>query len=396
MILLLAVGITYWFYANKPQTKKKKPSRPVPVVSTIALQPGDEAIVFEASGTVIPAKKVELFSEVEGRITQQNPNLVPGGIIAADDLVVQIDPEDYRLQVHDREAEVATARYELEVEEGKQIIARQEWRILEREMQGDQVSKDLALRKPHLQNAKARLAAAQSRLATARLAESRTSIRAPFTGVVLEENVEIGQFIGKQSNIATLVATDSFWVQTSVPLYLLRRIVFPGKNQQKGSRAQIVLENGHGGDTVIHDGSVFKLLGDLDPKGRMARVLVTVQDPLNLKPAGDEAKGESGSAGKILLGSFVKVRIEAGSLNGVYALPRQGLREGDRVWTVNSDGIVSFRQVRILWRRIQEVLVTMDLPQGERIIVSRLQSPVAGMLVRDESTLQAPPAKKQP
>ena len=136
LVLALAAGTSYWLYSNKPQTKKKKPQRPVPVVKTMAVEARSEVIVFEASGTVIPARKVALQSEVEGRIIKQNPELVPGGIVTRDELIIQIDPLDYQLQVRDQRAEVATAQYEFEVEQGKQIIARQEWRILEKGTSG--------------------------------------------------------------------------------------------------------------------------------------------------------------------------------------------------------------------------------------------------------------------
>lgn len=351
----------------------------------MAVKAGSQPILFEASGTVIPAKKVALQSEVEGRVVEQNPELVPGGIVNKNDLIIQIDPLDYQLQISERQSEVTTAQYELEVEQGKQIIAGQEWRILEKELQGNQGSKNLALRKPHLQHSKARLEAAKNRLTAAELSEQRTTIRAPFTGLVLEETVEEGQFVGKQSAIATLVATNSFWVRVSIPLSLLDRIRFPGKSGEKGSKVQVILEKGYEGKLTVREGSVFKLLGDLDPKGRMARILVTVQDPLNLQAQGTVAADQKNQSEKILLGSFVKVRIDAGTIDDVYVIPRQALREGDRLWLVNSEGVVNFREVKVLWRRVDEVLIDTNLVPGERIILSRLQSPVAGMIVRDES-----------
>jgi len=381
LILLLAASLSFWFYGHKPQTKKVKPQRPVPIVRTVTVQPDNEPVIFEAAGLVIPAQRVELQSEVEGRIIEQNPELVPGGIIAEDELVVQIDPLDYRLQVSEREAELATARYEVSVEEGRQIIARQEWQLLEKELLDDQVSRHLALREPHLENVHARLGAAESRLAAARLAEKRTGIRAPFTGMVLAEFVEKGQFVGRQTAIAALVSTDQFWVQVSVPLFLLERLRFPGKTGEEGSPALIVLEQGYGGKASIREGALFKLLPDLDPKSRKARILVTIEDPFNLE------QEEAGSQQeKILLGSYVKVRIDAGVLDNVYAIPRAALREGDRLWLIDGEGKLGVREVTVLWRRIDEVLVDTQLAPGERIITSRIQSPIPGMDIRDDSS----------
>lgn len=385
LVLVLAAGISFWLYGHKPETEKVKPQRPVPVVRTVAVQASREPVLYEASGTVIPARKVTLMSEVEGRIIQQNPELVPGGIIAEDELVIQIDPLDYRLQVSERQAELATAQYELEVEEGRQVIASQEWQLLEKESLGGKVSKSLALRQPHLKNSRARLEAAGSRLAAAELAEKRTTIRAPFSGLVLAESVEKGQFVGKQSTIATLVATDQFWVQVSVPLSLLDRIHFPDTSGNGGSQALIILEKGYGGTPTLREGRVFKLLADLDPKGRMARLLVRVQDPFVLKGQ-DAVAGEEGrKKEKILLDSYVKVEIDAGVLDGVYVIPREALREGDRLWLVNDEGLLDIREVKVLWRRVNEVLVDMQLAADERIVVSRLQSAIPGMVLRDDS-----------
>jgi len=385
LVIALAAGASYWLYNSKPQTKKKRPQRPIPVVKTIALVPQNEPIVFEASGTVIPARQVVLLSEVEGRVIEQNKDLVPGGIVAEGDMLIQIDPLDYQLQAQGREAEVATAQYELDVEKGKQIIAQQEWKILRDELQEKQINEQLALRKPHLRHAEAQLNAAKSRLSVAKLAERRTTIRAPFNGLVLEEFVETGQFVGKQSSIATLVATDRFWVQVSIPLSLLDRIHFPGMSEEKASKVQVILEKGYQGSPTIREGEIFKLLGDLDPKSRMARILVTVQNPLNLPGQKNYPGIQVSRSEKILLGSFVKVRINAGILEDVYVLPRHSVREGNRVWTVNSEGIVAFREVKILWRRVDDVLVDATLPPDERIILSRLQAPVPGMFVRDQS-----------
>ena len=117
----------------------------------------------------------------------------------------------------------------------------------------------------------------------------------------------------------------------------------------------------------------------------MARILVTVQDPLNLqklKAIGDKNEKEGG---KILLDSYVKVRIDAGVLDGVYVIPREALREGDRLWLVNGNGLLDIREVKVLWRRVGEVLVDTHLAPDERIVVSRLQSPVPGMVLRDDS-----------
>lgn len=382
LILAAAAGAAWHFYTNKPKPRKARPKRAIPLVQTIAVQPSTEPVVFETSGTVLPARKLVMRSEVEGRILEQNEKLVPGGIINKEELLIRLDARDYRFQVRERQAELATAKYELAVEEGKQTIARQEWQILAKEMSKAKANRNLALRKPHLRHVQAQIAAAKARLEAAELAEERTTIRAPFSGIVLDEEVEQGQFVGRQSAIATLAATDTFWVQVAVPLFLLERMQFPDQAGQQGSKVEIMLERGQGRQSVVRQGTVFKLLADLDPKGRMARLLVSLPDPLCL--AGEDAEGNCDPQDKILLGSFVQVRIEAGQLEKIFVLPEKALREGSRLWLVNGDGVFSFREARVLWRRVDEVLVDAEIAPDERVITSRLQSPVPGIKVREE------------
>ncbi|MCW5213236.1 efflux RND transporter periplasmic adaptor subunit [Desulfobulbus sp. TB] len=383
IILSLTAGLSWHFYGNKPKARKARPQRPVPLVKTISVQPSNEPVFFEAAGTVIPARTVELRTEVEGRIIEQNPELVLGGIISKEELLIRIDPRDYQFQVQERQAELVTAQYELEMEQGKQTIAQQEWRILKREVNRGKANQDLILRKPHLRHAKAKVTAAESRLAAAKLAEQRTMIRAPFTGIVLTEDVEQGQFIGRQSTLATLVALDTFQVQVAVPISLLDRMQFPNASGKKGSRVEVILDKSNSDTSLIREGWVCKLLADLDSKSRMVRILITVEDPLNLAVGNN-----SGSLGRLLLGSFVKVRINAGTLDNVCVIPDRALREGGRIWLVDQEGLFHIREVQVRWRRVDEVLVDADIAPNERVIVSRLQTPLPGMRVREEEANQ--------
>lgn len=377
LALALAAVISISLYTYKPRTEKKPPTRAIPIVKTLQIHSGSEQVYIEGYGTVIPARQIKLYAEVDGRVIRQNPEMVPGGVINKDDFILQIDPADYTLQVKERLAEVATAQYEQELEEGRQTIARQEWLLMEKDVGSSLTSKSLALREPHLKHAKAKLDAAKSRLDGADLDLNKTTIRAPFKALVLEEFVEHGQLLGPQTAIATLAGADQFWIQVSIPVSLLPRITFPEGQKKQGSAVEVILEENNGGTKIVRQGTLFKLLGDLDPKGRMARILVSIEDPLNLV-----RKTETDAPGKILLGSYVKVRIDAGTIDNVYTVPRQALREGDRLWVVSEKGILHMRPAQILWRRIDEMLVSAEINPGEELIISRLQSPLPGITVR--------------
>ncbi len=377
LIILLAVGAAVGLYRTSPETKRAVPSRPVPLVETVEISPGREDVFIEAFGTVVPAKSITLQSEVEGRIISQNPELIPGGVINMDEVLLQVDPADYELGVLEYRAELEEANFELDLEKGKQIIAEREWALMENEIKTAESGKSLALREPHLRLAKAKIDKAKSRLASAELALKRTTIKAPFNALVLEEFIDTGQLVTRQTPLATLVGTDQFRVQVSVPVSVLQRISLPAKTGQHGPSAKIIFETVSGRD-IIRSGYVQRIMGDLDPEGRMARLLIAIDDPLNLHTAHTTGPTKE----TVLLGSYVKVMINAGSFNNVYAIPRQALREGDQIWVKDSDDTLQIRQVDVVWRRKDSVIATIELKPNEELIISRLQSPLPGVRVK--------------
>jgi len=373
LIFLLAAGAAVGLYSTRPETKKAVPSRPVPLVETRDVSPGKEKVIVEVFGTVIPAKHITLQSEVEGRIISQNPELIPGGVINEGEILMQIDPSDYELRVKEYSAELEEALFELDLEQGKQVIAEREWKLMEKEIAESKAGKSLALREPHLRLVKAKVEKARSRLAIAELELQRTIIRSPFNALVIEEFIDKGQFISRQTPLATLVGADQFRVQVSVPANVLPRISEAGAPGQQGGTARVIFEPVDGAEVVRH-GHVLKIMGDIDHEGRMARILISIDDPLNLH---SDVKD-----GKVLLGSYVRVSIDAGFFNNVYSIPRQSLREGDVIWVKDNEGTLQIRAVDVVWRRKDDLLVNADLKKGDKLILSRLPSPLPGIEIR--------------
>lgn len=380
-LVIIAAGVlgAWWLVANRPRPQREQIEPIPPLVQVVEARRTSEPVTVVAMGTVVPAKRVMLQPEVSGRIVAQSPQLQPGGLFKEGDVILRIDPRDYETAVKQQEAAVEQARLEVEIEKGRQVIAEREWKLLEEDLSLDGASQDLALRKPQQKNAKVGLEAAESTLEQAKLQLERTTLYAPFNTVAQEEFVDEGQLVNPQTQLATLIGTDRFWVQVSVPVDRLQWMAFPRAGNDEAFNVRVVQEVS--ADTRIElPGRMVRLLGDLDPVGRMARVLVEIEDPLGLKDRKNPDRLP------LMLGAYVRVEMEGRRAEKVFRVPRTAIREGDQVWIANEEDRLEVRPVEVFWRGKDTVLIRNGLREGDRVIANSIPLPIPNMKLRVEGT----------
>ena len=362
-IILTASMSSWWLLRSAPVQETREKSRSAKIVQTVDVTPSEHSISVSAYGNVIAARKLLVQPEVTGRVIGQHPSLVPGGRIREGESLITLDDSDYRLALREARTTLDQARSELDVEAGRQIIARRELEQLRKDMPAGDINEALVLRQPFKASAEAVVERAETAVAKAELDLTRTVIRSPFNALVIDETVETGQQADVGSPFATLVGSDVFWIQANIPLSELRWIQFPEEGLP-GAKAEIELS----GTTLSWDGRVSRLLGDLEEAGRLARILIEVPKPLESNP--DQP---------LLLGSYVRVKIEAGSIKDVIEIPRSALHDGKRLWLVGSDEKLIIRDTEVRWRNEDLLLVTNVIKPGESLIVSDLTAPLPGM-----------------
>ena len=377
-LLIIGVGVAGASYLIKtsPKAIKTPPKKVVPLVSVEPVFFKNEQIIVNIMGTVVPSRKIELKTSVGGEIIWIHPAFSEGGLLKKDEIVIKIDPSDYRLRIIERKAQVAQAKYALDLELGHQHVAKKEWSLIGKGKSVNQADEDLALRKPHLQKVTAELKAAEALLDQERRNLKRTIIRAPFNAMVSEIKVDIGSHLTAQTALATLMGTDRYWVQASIPMDRLNWITVPLQKDQTGSNVTIYYGNNEVKGN-IWKGNVVRLMGDLDPQGRMARILIAVDDPLNLSV---ESKFDQ----PLLIGAFVHAKIYGQKISEAARIARSNVHENNMVWIMKKDGTLSIRPVSILFRDEESVLINQGILAGEQLIVSNLTAPVDGMQIRTE------------
>jgi len=373
LILIVAVVGAKALIQTKPVARKKTPAVSAPLVNVDVVEASDYQIWTPVMGTVEAAREISLEPQVTGRVISVSDSFIPGGYFEKGAEVLRLDPLDYELAVKEQEAVVVEAEYNLKVESGHQRVAGREWKLLKKSSGGTTQEAELALRKPHLQKAEADLSSSKAKLKQARVDLARTRVRAPFASMVVSKAADLGAHLSLNEAIATLVGTDEFWVMVSVPVDRLNRIEIPSAaNSFKGAKARVVM--GTGNDKFEREGKVLRLLPSLESKGRMARVIVSVKDPLNLKGT---------DIHPLLLGSYVNVYIDSGKLEKVIAIPRTASRDNNTVWIMKDGGILDIRKVDPVWRDQDFIYLDEGVNAGEKLVITDISAPLQGMNLRE-------------
>lgn len=202
---------------------------------TVAVDKGRVARVISASGAVQPRNKVDVGSEVSGRITQLfvdfNSSVKKGEVLA------QIDPETFITTVNSSRA--ALLQSQASVANAKSSIARAEANLMKAQQDYDRQKKlfgegaisqsaweqadqsytlakiSLDTEKASYQSAVAGLARSEATLQDAQVRLEKTKIRSPIDGVVLARAVDVGQTVQSSMNVAKFftIAEDLSLIQ---------------------------------------------------------------------------------------------------------------------------------------------------------------------------------------
>ena len=360
--------------------------------------------VVIGQGVVAPSEQVNLIAQVSGTVKKLHPEVMIGGLVNKRDRLLQIDPTDYSIAVREARARVKIAQQELTLEAGRREVARGEWEMMKTRRADQTVSAEAearALRAPQAEIAESNLKIAKNALSRAQVGYGRTILKAPFNAVIMSESVDLGQLVGPGAPIMTIAGTDTFWVTASVPTSELGWIDFPkrrrrgDKRSKKRTRSQgskALIRYDMGSHMIEREANVLRQLTQIEMTGRMARVVLEVNDPLGLKS--DERA--------LLLGAQVEVKIMGRDLGKVIELPRSAIHNEDELWIFKREdqqtsplkgediklggeqqvGILEVRKVKVFRKRLDSVFIKEGLEDEEYVITSRLSTPVPGMRLR--------------
>jgi len=378
VILLVGAVLTILIFNTEPTASQSGASvETAMLVDVVEVERGNYTPIIRATGTVEPSQDIMLSPRVEGEIMELSENFTPGGYVEKGDVLLQIDPSDYRNALLQRRSELRSAEANLAIEMGQQNVAQQDYELLDDSLSTE--SKALVLREPQLNTARAMVESAEAAVQQAELNLERTTIRAPFDAYILSRMANVGSQVSPGDQLGRLVGLDTYWVSAMVPLASLRWIDVP-ENGVTGS--EVAIRNRTSWDPgEQRTGRIFRLVGALEDQTRMASLLISVDDPLSYR-------SENSDQPRLMIGSFVESNIRANELEGVVRLSRDYVRQNDTAW-VMEESRLQIRDLEVLFRDADYAYVTSGLEDGDQVVTTTLSTVVEGSRLRTEGGMPA-------
>ncbi|MEM7570467.1 MAG: efflux RND transporter periplasmic adaptor subunit, partial [Pseudomonadota bacterium] len=355
----------------RPEPERAELKRFAPTVDVLTIAPEDLAITVEAQGNVEPQRQIDLVSQVGGKVTKIAGSLFAGEFFASEQTLVWIDDRDFKNALTRAEADVASARQQLALEQAESDQAARDWELLG----GEGEPTPLVLRKPQLAEAQARLNAAEASLADAKLNLERTQLSAPFAGRVRQKNVDIGQFVSPGQAVGTVYATDVVEIRLPLTDRQAGFLDLPMSPRQNMAPVPVTINATIGGVPTSWEGLIRRTDGAIDPRSRVVVAIADVADPFNLGPDANAAKAP------LSVGLFVTAQITGKRYKNVFRLPRRALRDNNVVITVNSQNRLDFKSVTVLRTTAEYAYIQEGLKQGDMLLMTDIDAPIDGMEV---------------
>ena len=350
---------------------------PLPTVEVTPLERVDYPFSIRSQGTVEAATSVRLISEVDGKVVSISSALKKGGFFTKGEVLVEIDARDFSLAVTRASAQVAAAKLRLVTVEAEAKIASEDW-----EEQGrDREASALLLRQPQLVEASSSMAAAEADLAQANLNLERTKLRAPFDGRVRMAGVDVGQFVRRGEELATLFGIESVEVSLPLPLSDLEFLDLPVERTRDAFRlkpTRVTLVGRFGAREQRWIGELVRVGGEVDIDSRMASVVVAVKDPYSREP--------NSAVPPLRVGMFVEAEIQGKTAKGVYVVPRVQLWENQKALAVDQKGKLRIRDLDVQRSDRTHSVISGGFEIGDQLCVTAIDIPQDGIEVRIAET----------
>jgi membrane fusion protein (multidrug efflux system) len=328
LIIALVIGSKFLFFSKNDKTNgAAKPKGDMPVaVNYYITEMSDFSNDIFATGKIGALNEIDLVPEVGGKVS--NIYFKEGETVQKGTLLVKLYDADLQAQLLKTKTQMKLSQQKLE--RLNKLLAINGISQEEHDMQENEV---MTLK-------------ADEAYITAQIA--KTSITAPFAGVVGLRNISEGSYVNNSTPIVSLVQLKPLYVEFSIPEK------YSSMFKQGGGIKFATDENLNAG---TYTASIYAIEPRVDENTKTIRARAIYNGEHRFYP-----------------GSFVKVFVDLGKTSNAIMVPTEaviGTLKGQKVF-VNKGGVASEVHVKIGVRTDQKIQITEGLAAGDTVITTGL------------------------
>lgn len=379
MMIVLGAILGYWILESgeqQPKYDQRKKQKRIRTVQTVELTKGSVLPSWDASGFVISAESVNISPRVAGNIELINPLATPGRLLKKGQWLVTLETIEYELAVKSQQSQLAQAQANFELELADQVLAQEELKLLGKNNDLG-IEQSLVLREPQLTVAKARVAVAENNLERAELNLSRTKVTMPFDGKLLSKNVGQGSKVSTNTNLFSMVNTDTYWLEVKIPHKFFNIL----DKQQPAKLSQLRVW----GNGVQREAKFVSVLPELDTKDRQIKVLLAIENPVS----------ENSEFPSVFINDFLSVQLMGKAIKNAWTIKHTWLQPDNTIWVVDSKSTLQKRSVKVLFKGRDLIYVHTNIEKGDRALAEKPGIASVGLPVRTRKNLERSLAEDQ-
>jgi len=369
-IIFVAILIVGILGAIAPKPAKKPPEIKAPLVEVADLVRQDITFSIASQGNIMPRTQTTLISEVSGLVTHISEKFNVGGFFKKGELILQIDDIIYQVAVLQAQSRLEAAQASLIEEQARAKQKEDEWLLTGQTLEQAPI---LALRIPQLQQAKAEVKAAQASLTEAEVKLQRTKIIAPYDAMLKSKNVDIGQYVSIGATLASTFAVDYAEVRLPIKQKDILFLNLPKVNNSDSASSLVEINYQLGNEQFSVPSKLTRYEGEVDSASRVHYVVAQIDDPYQISTTTDTPA--------LRVGMYVNAEVSGKILSDIIAIPRLAVYGGNTI-RLAKDGHLHLQQIDII-RSDNEYVYTNDIiEEGNRLVITKLESAVEGMTLR--------------
>ena len=366
-ILLAAFAISYLLWLLGQVQPDPVEEAPAPDVIVEILTPENFQVQINSNGTTTPLTQTVLTAEVGGEVIYRSKKFSEGSSVIEGEILAKIDDTDLQLQYKNALLQLANAEVQYSLQLAEAEVAKEAWEKI-----GDGVASDLTLKKPQIKQAEALLEVAKAQVSSAEKKLNKTEIVAPYAGRIQNVNIDLGTTIIPGQPVGALYTSSEIEVTLAVKDNDLQFLSIPmdGRKLDPSEQALVKIKSFYKGKNQTWLGKLERVDGVIDPITRMINLIAVFKNDFieTDKP-------------NLPIGLFVEAQIDGIILNDVFSIPVNSISENNEVYIVNKDNELVSRQLSILKKYSDFVIVKNGLKAGERIVTSKLSTASNGIKV---------------